>query len=93
MPLHENPKLEFYSERHFYIKPVIISVCIYIYSHIHVGYCSQLFVNQLNSQFKSINLKFNVSVYSHRISLPYTWSCYDTGFDTEFLQIVPCSFT
>ena len=93
MPLHENPKLEFYSERHFYIKPVIISVCIYIYSHIHVGYCSQLFVNQLNSQFKSINLKFNVSVYSHRISLAYTWSCYDTGFDNKFLQIVPCSFT
>ena len=40
-------------------------------------------MNQLNSQFKSISLKFNASVYSNRISLAYT--CHDAGFDTEFL--------
>ena len=62
-----------------------------IYAHIHVGYCLQLFMNQLNSQFKSINLKFSASMYYHRISLAYT--CHDAGFDTEFLQIVPFNFT
>ena len=66
-----------------YICSIYIYIYIYIYAHIHVGYCSQSFMNQLNSQFKSINLKLNASVYSNGISLAYTY--HDAGFDTTFL--------
>ena len=51
----------------------------------------RIYLYALNSQFKLINSKFNVSVYSHKVFLAYT--CYYAGFDTELLKIPPSNFT